>query len=546
MSSPYPPPNAYQPSPNSYQPQPAMNGYNNQQPYPQQNAYGYDNGNGNGYGYNNQQQMAYDQQQNMAAGQKYDPKQQQQMYQPQGTTDGKFDDIKPKWNDLIFALLFLAQLGAFIAISVVSLRALPASEGTGGLGNGGGTAVTLNSSVAWLFSIICGAALAFSILLLVLVRLFTKVILEITLALSVLLSIAYAVYLWVEKYWSGAIIFTIFAVFSIIAYPGMRRRIPLSKQLLLFVLKIAKHHKSVYVIALAGTITQTVYSIYWSITVVAIYQKWSPNASGAGTSGGNASSGALIGLMVFAVFSYYYTSQFIINLFLTIEAGIFGSYYYNGPTATKVAFGAFRRASTYSFGSIAFGSLIVALLDLLRAALQLLRSYESSEGNAVGAAIACVAQCCLGCITWAVEYFNRYAYIEIALYGKSYINAAKDTWRLFKDRGITALINDCLVNNIWTFGSYAVGALCSAFAFIYLKTLDPSFIQANPNLKAVAMGYAFLVGFSICHTLGYGALSSGVSTIFVGLAENPEVLAERDPALFGLIQQAYPQVTTSV
>lgn len=101
-----------------------------------------------------------------------------------------------RFNDLIFALIFLAQLGAFIAISVISLRALPASEGTGGLGDSGGTANTLNSSMAWLFSIICGAALVFSIFLLILVRLFTKIILEITLLLSVLLSVAYAVYLW--------------------------------------------------------------------------------------------------------------------------------------------------------------------------------------------------------------------------------------------------------------------------------------------------------------------------------------------------------------
>lgn len=35
--------------------------------------------------------------------------------------------------------------------------------------------------------------------------------------------------------------------------------------------------------------------------------------------------------------------------------------------------------------------------------------------------------------------------IEIALYGKPYIAAAKDTWRLMKDRGIDALINDSLV-----------------------------------------------------------------------------------------------------
>jgi len=34
----------------------------------------------------------------------------------------------------------------------------------------------------------------------------------------------------------------------------------------------------------------------------------------------------------------------------------------------------------------------------------------------------------------------------IALYGKAYIPAAKDTWKLFKDRGIDALVNDSLVS----------------------------------------------------------------------------------------------------
>ena len=33
-----------------------------------------------------------------------------------------------------------------------------------------------------------------------------------------------------------------------------------------------------------------------------------------------------------------------------------------------------------------------------------------------------------------------------ALYGKNYIGAVKDTWNLFKDRGIDAVINDSLVN----------------------------------------------------------------------------------------------------
>jgi hypothetical protein len=63
-------------------------------------------------------------------------------------------------------------------------------------------------------------------------------------------------------------------------------------------------------------------------------------------------------------------------------------------------------------GSIAFGSFIVAILDLIRAGLQVLQQYEAGQGDTIGAAIACCAQCFVGCIASMVEYFNRYAYIE--------------------------------------------------------------------------------------------------------------------------------------
>lgn len=64
-----------------------------------------------------------------------------------------------------------------------------------------------------------------------------------------------------------------------------------------------------YVIALVGALLQTIYSVYWGFATVAIYQKWSPNGSGRNVSGGQASSGALTGIMVFSVFSFYWTSR---------------------------------------------------------------------------------------------------------------------------------------------------------------------------------------------------------------------------------------------
>lgn len=94
MSSPYPPPNSYQP--NGYYEPNAMPQHGNYGNPPQQSW----NGNGNGNGYNNgynagyDQQQAYQQQQNVAAGM---GKHEQQQYQPQSAgMDGKFDDVKPK------------------------------------------------------------------------------------------------------------------------------------------------------------------------------------------------------------------------------------------------------------------------------------------------------------------------------------------------------------------------------------------------------------------------------------------------------------------
>lgn len=70
-----------------------------------------------------------------------------------------------------------------------------------------------------------------------------------------------------------------------------------------------EHYPSVYVIALAGCALQTAYSIFWSFTAVAVYQKFHPNAEGSTTSGGTPSNATLIGLMVYCVFSFYWTSR---------------------------------------------------------------------------------------------------------------------------------------------------------------------------------------------------------------------------------------------
>ncbi|KAF7428148.1 putative choline transporter, neither null mutation nor overexpression affects choline transport [Pleurotus ostreatus] len=478
---------------------------------------------------------------------------------PQGPVYGDSKDpyegdrFKPKKtiNDPVFLALFIIQFIGFAGLSGYVLNAWISAGGLGGgLGKGStGTSVTLNRSTVYLLLLVTAAALLLSTAYLMLCRLFTRLIMHVTLVLSILLNIGICVYYWITKYYSGAIIFTLIALFSVFAYFGMRARIPLASLLLQVVMDVSKHHMSVYVVAFIALLVQAAMAVWYTFTAIATYAKWTPGNPSCST-GTSCSSGTVAGLIFFETFAFLWTSQVIGNVALsTLAGGPYGSWYYFGPKQQGLmpphpTLSAFSRASTLSLGSIAFGSLIVTLLELLRLILEAIRHNANAEGHPVEAILACCAACFVGCIESMVEYFNRYAYIEIALYGKAYIPAAKDTWRLFKDRGIDALVNDSLVSMMLTWGGYAVGLISSLFGYIYLRYTAPSY-NADGQYTAPIVLFSFLIGLQCSLTLS-SAIDAGVSTIFVGLGEDPQVLAARAPELFGMIAQHYPHVTQGV
>jgi len=114
------------------------------------------------------------------------------------------------------------------------------------------------------------------------------------------------------------------------------------------------------------------------------------------------STAKAIGLIVFETFSFLWTSQVIGNVALaTLAGGPFGCWYYFGPRDLGEMVGslslaiyclltrqsqpkfptisAFGRASFYSLGSIAFGSLIVALLELVKLLLHAAQNNANAD-----------------------------------------------------------------------------------------------------------------------------------------------------------------------
>lgn len=93
-----------------------------------------------------------------------------------------------------------------------------------------------------------------------------------------------------------------------------------------------------------------------------------------------------------------------------------------------------------------------------------------AEGNIVASILLLVLGCLISLLDWAVQFLNRYAFSYIALYGKAYI-AAQGHLTMIKQRGIDALINECLLGPVFSMGATFVGFACALLAHLYLVRL---------------------------------------------------------------------------
>lgn len=288
--------------------------------------------------------------------------------------------------------------------------------------------VGLNRLTVVLMAYVLAVAFVFSLLYLAMVRKFTKQIIWITGILQIVFGIGTAIfYLWAKQYAAG-IVFLVFAVFYVICFISWIPRIPFTVVMLQTVIDVSKHHGHVFLISIIGGAIATAFGAWWAVTLVAVYAKYEPGNASCAEAGG-CSKARVIGLIVFITFAGYWISEVLKNVIHVTIAGVYGSWFFlsNSPQgmpkdATR---GAFKRSMTTSFGSISFGSLLVALIQLLRQACSVARQNEAAQGNLMGTIFFCILGCFIGLLDWLIQFFNEYAFCYIALYGKAYVPAAK-------------------------------------------------------------------------------------------------------------------------
>ena len=410
---------------------------------------------------------------------------------------------KPKYNDLWAGILLILVFCGFVAVSGLSIYRYSKYKGFSGEIYNNTNSFSLNGNTVILFIFVILVALVFSWAYFFAARRFTKLFVWITGIANCALAIGTAVYYLYKHYWGTGIVFAIFAIFSVICFISWIPRIPFAVLMLQTSMDVSRKVGHVFIVSLIGGLIGAGFSAWFSITLVAIYVAYEPGTAeqpNPACASSGCSSGIVIGLMVLVTFAGYWITEWIKNTIHTTISGVAGTWYFcagkPGGIPKNVTRGAFRRATTYSFGSVALGSLLVALINMLRQACSIAQQQEAAQGNIIGSIAFCVLGCFIGLLDWAVQFINRYALCHIALYGKPYFQAAKDTWAFMKSRGIDALINDCLVGPVISFAGISVGFLTALLSFLYLEFTKPAYNDSR-SYSPVIMAFSFVIGLQM-------------------------------------------------
>jgi hypothetical protein len=467
--------------------------------------------------------------------------------QPSQDFDQAFKVTKPKFNDWPFAVFFYATVCGFIAVAVITLRALKQTYGfQGSLIYDSANTFTMNTNTLVLFAFIIVVGVVGSFLIILYARMAPRIFITTGLIANVILGLGTAIYYFTAHYYSAAIVFLIFALITAFSYWSCRSRIPFSATVLEIAIDVMKRYPSTLVTSLVGIIVMGAFSTLFSAVVVATYVKFEPNSNNPGcdVSGGGCSQSKLIGVLVFVFFAGYYISEVLRNVIHVTIAGVYGTWYYlsnSDQGEPRVpALGALKRAMSYCFGSICFGSLIVSILQLIRAFVSSLKNDAFNQGDMCAGCGFLILDFVISIIDWAVRFFNKYAYCYIALYGKLYIRSARDTFDLIRFKGMDALINDCFINTSLNLYAMFIGYVTALLAYFYLKFTKPEY-NSDGTYYAPVVAFSFLILGQITR-IALTVIDSGISTFFVALANDPEVFQMTNRERFDEIFKNYPQV----
>ncbi|KAH3660171.1 hypothetical protein OGAPHI_007376 [Ogataea philodendri] len=470
-----------------------------------------------------------------------------------------FEIAAPKYNDKPFTALFLATVGLFLLLAFKSINSILSNKSIGVQEIVISKSSSFSAIVPLLFTVFT-IPIVSSMAMLYFV--WAMPVLFVVLGYFMLPITAFGLSITLVLYGKPgpAVFLALGGLFQLWYLFRIRRNISFTGLVFRIIIETMFQYPSTILVSCISSLLSGIVGLTYLIlaSIIAFDRLKRDDANCPHDSDGNdvCVSNTTLAINLFTLFTGYFVFEVIENLTHVTISGIYGSWYFFHASAVKPlnpAWGSFKRAITYSFGSICFGSLIVSVTRTIRAAITMMkekvqdRQFNRDEGEGNGA-IMCALICIFSIFEWIadqaefwIKWFNKFAYSYLALYGKDYLSSARDTYELLRFRGLLVLVTDCLVESTITLCSILIALLSGGiFYFIYEGT--QLFQEMSPAALTFCFILQLLLGLFITKVT-LNSVNSGFITFLIALSINPEVFEQTYHDYYVKLTNFYPEIS---
>uniref|UniRef100_F6ZK56 Choline transporter-like protein n=1 Tax=Equus caballus TaxID=9796 RepID=F6ZK56_HORSE len=227
------------------------------------------------------------------------------------------------------------------------------------------------------------------------------------------------------------------------------------------------------------------------------------------------------------LFIFLWLINFVIALGQCTLAGAFASYYWALKKPDDIPphplFTAFGRAIRYHTGSLAFGSLILATIQMVRLVLQYLDNRLKDAQSNISRFLQCCLKCCFWCLEHVVKFLNRHAYVMIAIYGQNFCRSARDAFNLLMRNVLKVAVMDRVTEFVLTLGKILVAGCIGILAFLLFTERIPMIVEGPTSLNYywVPLLTVIIGSYLIAHGF-FSVYAMCIDTIFICFLEDLE------------------------
>ncbi|KAK9875144.1 hypothetical protein WA026_005935 [Henosepilachna vigintioctopunctata] len=225
------------------------------------------------------------------------------------------------------------------------------------------------------------------------------------------------------------------------------------------------------------------------------------------------------------VFGFFWGTFFISAFGQMVMACIFATWYWTRPRSKLPFFAVTSSTLTvmrYHIGTLAFGSLIIAICRMIRVVLEYIDSKLKKYDNEITKAIMCLFKCFFWCLEKFLKFINTNAYIMCSIHGRNFCVSARDAFMLLMRNIIRVFILDKVTDFLFFISSILISIGVGALAYLFFATDLVTFVD-NSNLNYVEVPIVVIV---VCtyfiSTIFFNVYSMAVDTLFLCFLEDSE------------------------